>query len=98
MGPLSLHDERIRGTAAPGLPVHAGEERMSGVMLITGGGRGIGAATATLAARRGYAVCVNYRSDEASAGKVVEAIVREGGRAHAVRGDVSREADVIAMF
>jgi NAD(P)-dependent dehydrogenase (short-subunit alcohol dehydrogenase family) len=67
-------------------------------MVITGGGRGIGAATARLAAERGYAVCVNYRSDEAAARGVVEAIAREGGRAVAVRGDVSREADVKALF
>jgi NAD(P)-dependent dehydrogenase (short-subunit alcohol dehydrogenase family) len=68
------------------------------VMLITGGGRGIGSATARLAAQRGYAVAVNYRNDAASAQSVVEAIERAGGRAVAVRGDVARERDVIAMF
>jgi NAD(P)-dependent dehydrogenase (short-subunit alcohol dehydrogenase family) len=68
------------------------------VMLITGAGRGIGAATARLAAARGYAVCVNYRSDEASARGVADAIVNAGGRACAVRGDVARESDVLALF
>jgi len=70
----------------------------SRVMLVTGGGRGIGAATARLAAQRGYAVCINYRRDEASARAVVASIEAEGGRARAIAGDVSREADVIAMF
>jgi len=68
---------------------------MSGVMLITGGGRGIGAATARLAAKRGYRVCVNYRSDERSARQLAEQI---GHAAAAVQGDVSIEADVLRLF
>ncbi|MDX5445288.1 MAG: SDR family oxidoreductase [Zoogloeaceae bacterium] len=68
------------------------------LILITGAGRGIGAATARLAAARGYAVCVNYRSDEASATAVVEAIRRDGGSAVALRADVSNEAGVRALF
>jgi NAD(P)-dependent dehydrogenase (short-subunit alcohol dehydrogenase family) len=68
---------------------------MSGVMLITGGGRGIGAATARLAAERGYAVCVNYRADENSARKLVDEI---GKKAIAVPADVSSEADVLRLF
>ena len=68
---------------------------MSGVMLITGGGRGIGAASARLAAERGYAVCVNYRADEASARKLVDEI---GNKAIAVQGDVASEADVVRLF
>lgn len=71
---------------------------MAKVVLITGGGRGIGAATARLAARRGYAVCVNYKSREADAKGVVAEIVAEGGRAFAVQADVSVEADVVRMF
>ena len=68
---------------------------MGKVLLITGGGRGIGAATARLAARQGYAVCVNYLKDRDSA----EALVRElGGNAIAVAGDVASEADVLRMF
>jgi NAD(P)-dependent dehydrogenase (short-subunit alcohol dehydrogenase family) len=68
---------------------------MSGVMLITGGGRGIGAATARLAAERGYAVCVNYRADATSAQKLVDEI---GKQAIAVQADVASEADVLRLF
>ena len=68
---------------------------MSGVMLITGGGRGIGAATARLAAKQGFRVCVNYRSDERSAQQLVAQI---GHQSKAVQGDVSIEADVLRMF
>ena len=68
---------------------------MSGVMLITGGSRGIGAATARLAAERGYTVCVNYRADEASARQLVDQI---GNNAIAVQADVASEADVLRMF
>jgi len=69
-----------------------------GVMLVTGGGRGIGAATARLAAQRGYSVCVNYLRNRDAAQEVVRAIEKDGGRAKAVAGDVAREADVIRMF
>ncbi|WP_394697014.1 SDR family oxidoreductase [Pseudoxanthomonas japonensis] len=68
------------------------------VVLITGGSRGIGAATALLAAGQGYAVGVNYRRDEAAATSVVAQIVAAGGRAVALQADVSDEADVVAMF
>jgi NAD(P)-dependent dehydrogenase (short-subunit alcohol dehydrogenase family) len=68
------------------------------VMIITGGGRGIGAATARLAAARGYAVCVNYLSDRGAAEAVVQDIRDEGGRAIAVAGDVAVEADVVRLF
>ena len=71
---------------------------MSGVLLVTGGSRGIGAATARLAAERGYAVAVNYRSNGAAADAVVEAIISAGGRALAVQADVSVEADVERLF
>ena len=70
----------------------------AGVMLVTGGGRGIGAATARLAGQRGYAVCVNYLRNRDAAQDVVHAIEKDGGRAKAVAGDVAREADVIRMF
>ena len=70
----------------------------AGVMLITGGGRGIGAATARLAAQRGYAVCVNYLRNRDAAEKLVGEIEKSGGRAKAVAGDVAREADVMRMF
>jgi len=68
------------------------------VLIVTGGGRGIGAETARLAAGRGYAVCVNYRRDRTSAESVVGDIEREGGRAIAVGADVSSEADVMRLF
>jgi NAD(P)-dependent dehydrogenase (short-subunit alcohol dehydrogenase family) len=68
------------------------------VLVITGGGRGIGAATARLAAGRGYAVAVNYRSDRGSAEGVARAIVAGGGKAIAIRADVASEADVVKLF
>jgi NAD(P)-dependent dehydrogenase (short-subunit alcohol dehydrogenase family) len=68
------------------------------VVLITGASRGIGAATARLAAARGYAVCVNYKTNAAAATVVVNEISAGGGRAVAVQGDVAIEADVVRMF
>ena len=68
------------------------------VMLVTGGSRGIGAATALLAARRGYAVAVNYASNSNAADEVVSVIRAHGGRAIAVQADVGDEAQVLAMF
>ena len=73
-------------------------EKNNGVVVITGGGRGIGAATARLAAERGYAVCVNFRSDAAAAGEVIAAVRAAGAKAVAVQADVAREADVIRLF
>lgn len=72
--------------------------RSPGVLIVTGGGRGIGAATARLAARRGYAVCVNYLRDKGAAEGVVRDIRSEGGSAIAVAGDVSVEKDVLHLF
>jgi NAD(P)-dependent dehydrogenase (short-subunit alcohol dehydrogenase family) len=68
------------------------------VLLVTGGGRGIGAATALLAAKRGYAVAVNYASNSLAADEVVRAIRAGGGTAMAVQADVGDEAQVLAMF
>lgn len=68
------------------------------VLLVTGAGRGIGAATALLAAARGYAVCVNYLNNRAAAESVVAAITQAGGRAIAVAADVAQEADVLRLF
>ncbi|HLT80159.1 MAG TPA: SDR family oxidoreductase [Cyclobacteriaceae bacterium] len=67
-------------------------------MLVTGASRGIGAATATLAAAGGYAVVVNYRKDEAAARQVVDSIVARGGQAVAVQADVSKEDDILRLF
>ena len=71
---------------------------MSGVALITGSGRGIGAATAKLAAARGYAVCVNYLKNAARAEEVVAAIHAGGGKAIMVQADTANEDEVIKMF
>lgn len=68
------------------------------IILITGGGRGIGASCALLAAQQGYKVCVNYRSDGAAAFNVVTAIEDMGGTALAIQADVSDEAAVERMF
>jgi NAD(P)-dependent dehydrogenase (short-subunit alcohol dehydrogenase family) len=66
--------------------------------MITGASRGIGAATARLAAGRGYAVCVNYRSARAQAEAVVAELTAAGAAAIAVAADVAVEADVVRLF
>ena len=71
---------------------------MSGVAVITGSGRGIGAATAKLAARRGYAVCVNYLKNEERADEVVAGIRAGGGRAILVQADTANEDEVARLF
>jgi len=68
------------------------------VLLITGGSRGIGAATAVLAAQRGYAVAVNYSSNALAAEQLVQQIHAGGGHAIALQADVANEAQVMAMF
>ena len=67
-------------------------------MIVTGGSRGIGAATARLAAERGYAVCVNYRRDADAAAAVVADIEKAGSSALAVAGDMSSEQDILNLF
>jgi len=68
------------------------------VLVITGGSRGIGAATARAAAAAGYAVCVNYRRDRDAAVRVVSGIEATGGHAVAVQADVAIESEVIGLF
>ncbi|WP_343592745.1 SDR family oxidoreductase [Paracidovorax wautersii] len=68
------------------------------IALVTGGSRGIGAATAVLAARQGWAVAVNYARNAEAAQAMVQQITAAGGTAIAVQGDVAVEADVMAMF
>jgi len=71
---------------------------MKKVILITGASRGIGAATARLAAARGYAVCVNYLNNRAAADAVVADIEAAGGQAIALRADIAKEAQVVKLF
>jgi NAD(P)-dependent dehydrogenase (short-subunit alcohol dehydrogenase family) len=70
----------------------------SKALIITGGGRGIGSSTARLAGSRGYSVCVNYLRDKAAAESVVRQIQSSGGKAIAVKADVSSESDVVRLF
>lgn len=67
-------------------------------ILITGGSRGIGRATALLAGQRGCSVAVNYAADREAADAVVASVIEAGSRAVALKGDVSNEADVLSMF
>lgn len=71
---------------------------MHKIVLITGAGRGIGAACALLAARQGYKVCVNYRTDHEAASGVAGAIAEAGGEALALQADVADESAVVRMF
>ncbi|TFY96622.1 SDR family oxidoreductase [Ramlibacter humi] len=71
---------------------------MERVVLVTGGSRGIGAATAKLAAQRGWSVAVNYASNASAADEVVQAVRAAGRRAIAVQADVADEAQVMRMF
>jgi NAD(P)-dependent dehydrogenase (short-subunit alcohol dehydrogenase family) len=73
-------------------PVHLG------TLIVTGASRGIGAATAALAATRGYAVAVNFSTGEVEAAAVVREIVANGGRALAIQADIAREADIVRLF
>jgi len=68
------------------------------VLLITGSSRGIGAATAKLAAARGYDVAVNYKSDESAAADVVAAVKAQGRKSVAIKADMGQEADIERMF
>ncbi|NWB95614.1 SDR family oxidoreductase [Pseudomonas gingeri] len=71
---------------------------MDKVIVITGGSRGIGAATAVLAAQQGYRICINYLADEEAALRVLEQVRGLGAVAIAVRADVSIEDEVIRLF
>jgi NAD(P)-dependent dehydrogenase (short-subunit alcohol dehydrogenase family) len=70
----------------------------NGVLVVTGGGRGIGAATCLLGAERGYGVVVNYASNSEAAERICARIHQQGGEAIAVRGDVSLPEDVEHIF
>lgn len=78
--------------------VSGDEETMSKVMLITGGSRGIGAATAELAAKRGYDVAINYVGNAAAAEQVASAVRAAGRRCALVQADMGKPADILQMF
>jgi NAD(P)-dependent dehydrogenase (short-subunit alcohol dehydrogenase family) len=71
---------------------------MGGIVLVTGAGRGIGAAIARGAGERGYAVAVNYARSADGANAVVEDIKKAGGKAVAIKADMTKEAEIVAMF
>ncbi len=71
---------------------------MKKTLLITGASRGIGAATALLAGKRGYNICVNYLSNSEAASQIVNQIKTDGGHAVAYQADVSKEAEVLSLF
>lgn len=71
---------------------------MSRIILVTGASRGIGAATAKLAASRGYDVCINYRQDADAARAVAAEVSAAGRRAAVVKADVANEADIVRLF
>jgi NAD(P)-dependent dehydrogenase (short-subunit alcohol dehydrogenase family) len=71
---------------------------MNKTLIVTGGSRGIGAATARAAAASGYMVCISYLRNEEAAQAVVNEIVRAGGEAFAVAADVSIESEVVRLF
>lgn len=68
------------------------------IILITGGSRGIGAATALLAAEKGFAVCINYLNNASAANAVADSINNKGGKAIVCQADVSSESEVISLF
>ena len=69
-----------------------------GIVLVTGGSRGIGRATALQLAQEGYTVAVNFHHNIRAATEVVNTIVAAGGKAFALRADISDESQVVAMF
>ncbi|WP_041619276.1 SDR family oxidoreductase [Stanieria cyanosphaera] len=71
---------------------------MEKIMIITGSSRGIGAATACIAAERGYAICVNYLHQQKAANNIVDSITQNGGKAIAVAADIASETEVIHLF
>ena len=71
---------------------------MSKCLIVTGGGRGIGAEVSRKAAKQGYSVCVNFHRDQTSAQKLVRELEKEGANALAYQADVSQEEEVEALF
>jgi NAD(P)-dependent dehydrogenase (short-subunit alcohol dehydrogenase family) len=73
-------------------------QQNSGVLIVTGASRGIGAAIARLAARRGFSVAVNYANGEAEARAVADQIIGDGGHAIAIQADMAQEEDIVRLF
>ena len=71
---------------------------MSKCLIVTGGGRGIGAEVSRKAAKQGYSVCVNFHRDQTSAQKLVRELEEEGANELAYQADVSWEEEVEALF
>jgi len=71
---------------------------MQKIVLVTGASRGIGFATAKLASKKGYSVCINYRQDKTAAEHLKQEIVEQGGSAFVIQADVSLESDVDQLF
>jgi NAD(P)-dependent dehydrogenase (short-subunit alcohol dehydrogenase family) len=71
---------------------------MEKIMLVTGGSRGIGRVTSLLAAKNGYTVCVNYLKNDTAAQSVINEIIQAGGKAFAVKADISIETEVVNLF
>ncbi|HKN74377.1 MAG TPA: SDR family oxidoreductase [Candidatus Acidoferrum sp.] len=74
------------------------KEASPGTLIVTGAGRGIGAAVAKLAGARGFRVAVNYARNAQAAADVARHIVSSGGRAAAIKADVSREEEIVRLF
>jgi NAD(P)-dependent dehydrogenase (short-subunit alcohol dehydrogenase family) len=74
------------------------KEDSRGTLIVTGSGRGIGAAVARLAGARGFHVAVNYARDAQAAAEVARHIVSSGGRATVIQADISREAEIVRLF
>jgi NAD(P)-dependent dehydrogenase (short-subunit alcohol dehydrogenase family) len=74
------------------------KEESRGTLIVTGAGRGIGAAVAKLAGARGFSVAVNNRGSEQAAADVARQIVSSGGRASVIQADVSRESEILRLF
>ena len=75
-----------------------GNEASQGTLIVTGAGRGIGAAVARLAGARGYRVAVNFARDAQSAADLVRHIAASGGSATAIQADISREQEILRLF
>lgn len=71
---------------------------MKKIMIVTGGSRGIGAATARLAAKQGYTICINYLHDREAANNIVDELKQLGSTVISIAGDVSSESDVTNLF